>query len=87
VLLRQAGDRSAAAAEDCFNQARETAREQGTSFWELRVASALPGFARSGPFRRRDSGSPAGLRPLYRITEGFDTTDLKAVKSLLDALQ
>jgi hypothetical protein len=28
------------------------------------------------------------LQPVYdRFTEGFDTTDLKAAKSLLDALQ
>jgi hypothetical protein len=41
VLLQQAVDQSAPAAEDCFNQAAQIAREQGALFWELRVALSI----------------------------------------------
>lgn len=41
VLLQQAADQSASAAEDCFNQAGEMAREQEALFWELRIALSL----------------------------------------------
>src|SRR6202035_1279669 len=34
-------DQSALAAEDCFNQAAQMAREQGALFWELRVALSV----------------------------------------------
>src|SRR6202021_3091244 len=37
VLLQQAADQSTLAAEDCFNQAAQMAREQGALSWELRV--------------------------------------------------
>jgi hypothetical protein len=46
---------------------------------EARLAST-----RSGPSRR----GVARLQPVYdRSTDGFDTTDLKAANSLLDALE
>jgi hypothetical protein len=41
VLLRRAGDWPPAAAENCFYQAGEMAREQGALFWELRSALSL----------------------------------------------
>jgi predicted ATPase len=82
VLLRQAGDRSAAAAEDCFNQAREMAREQGALFWELRVALSL---ARLRVTQGRHNEARQTLAPVYdRFTEGFATSDLRAAKALLD---
>jgi predicted ATPase len=84
VLLRQAGERSAAAAEDCFNQAREMAREQGALFWELRVALSLARLLRG---QRHSADAVRILQPVYdRFTEGFDTADLKAASALLDAL-
>ncbi len=83
VLLQQAGDRSAAAAEDCFNQAGEMAREQGALFWELRVALSLARLLRG---QGRSADAVGILQPVYdRFTEGFDTADLKAAKALLDA--
>jgi predicted ATPase/DNA-binding winged helix-turn-helix (wHTH) protein len=85
VLLQQAGGGSTAAAEDCFNQARKMAREQGALFWELRVALSLARLLRA---QGRSADAIAVLQPVYdRFTEGFDTTDLKAAKALLDALQ
>jgi predicted ATPase len=84
VRLRQAGDGFTAAAEDCFDQALEMAREQGALFWELRVSLS---FARLW----RDQGRPAKatriLRPAYdRFTEGFATADLRRAKNLLEEL-
>jgi predicted ATPase len=84
VLLRQAGDGSAAAAEDCFNQAREMAREQGALFWELRVALSLARLLRG---QGRSADAMGILQPVYdRFTEGFGTADLQAGKMLLDEL-
>jgi predicted ATPase len=84
VLLRQARDRSAAAAEDCFNQARELAREQGALSWELRVALSL---ARLLHDQGRSAEAMGILQPVYdRFTEGFATADLQQAKSLLQQL-
>ena len=60
------------------------ARQQEAKFWELRAAATLARlWAQQG---RRDEGRDL-LAPLYsRFTEGFDTTDLQAAKTLLDAL-
>src|SRR6266478_9133009 len=82
VLLRQAGDGSAAAAEDCFNQAREMAREQGALFWELRVALSLARLLRG---QGRSADAVGILQPVYdRFTEGFATADLQRAKNMLE---
>jgi predicted ATPase len=84
VLLRQAGDGSAAAAEDCFDQAREMAREQGALFWELRVALSL---ARLLHGQGRSADAMEILQPVYdRFTEGFATADLQQAKAFLQQL-
>jgi predicted ATPase len=84
LLLLQGAQGAAAAAEDHFRQALDWARRQGALSWELRIASSLARLW-------RDQGRPEEgtglLQPVYdRFTEGFDTTDLKAAKALLDAL-
>jgi predicted ATPase/DNA-binding winged helix-turn-helix (wHTH) protein len=85
ALLRQAGDRSTAAAEDCFNQAREMAREQGALFWELRVALSLARLLRG---QGRSADAMGILQPVYdRFTEGFETADLRSAIALLDTLR
>jgi predicted ATPase len=84
VLLQQAGDRSAAAAEDCFDQAREMAREQGALFWELRVALSLARLLRG---QGRSADAVGILQPVCgRFTEGFATADLQQAKNLLEQL-
>src|SRR5262249_43945981 len=84
VLLQQAGDRSAAAAEDCFDRAREMAREQGALFWELRIALS---HARLLHGQGRSAEATGILRPVYdRFTEGFATADLQRAKTLLNQL-
>jgi predicted ATPase/DNA-binding winged helix-turn-helix (wHTH) protein len=84
VLLQQAADQSAVAAEDCFNQAAQMAREQGALFWELRVALSVARL-RVTQGRRREARAP--LASVYdRFTEGFATADLQAARILLEEL-
>jgi predicted ATPase/DNA-binding winged helix-turn-helix (wHTH) protein len=84
LLLLQGASPAAAEAENLFRQALDWARRQGALAWQLRAATSLARLW-------RDQGRPAEgmalLQPVYgRFTEGFDTTDLKAAKVLLDAL-
>jgi predicted ATPase/DNA-binding winged helix-turn-helix (wHTH) protein len=85
MLLQQAGDRSAASAEDCFDQAGEMAHEQGALFWELRIALSQARLLRS---QGRSADAMGILQSVYdRFTEGFETTDLRAGRALLDTLR
>jgi predicted ATPase len=82
VLLQRGG--ATATAEDCFARAGEMAREQGALFWELRVALSL---ARLRVSQHRRNEARQILAPVYdRFTEGFETTDLRAARAMLDPL-
>jgi tetratricopeptide (TPR) repeat protein len=84
LLLQEAANGSASAAEECFARARETAREQGALFWELRIALSL---ARSRISQNRQEEAKDILAPVYgRFTEGFATADLQAARAMLDML-
>jgi tetratricopeptide (TPR) repeat protein len=84
VLLQQAADQSALAAEECFNQAAQMAREQGALFWELRVALSVARL-RVTQGRRHEARAP--LASVFdRFTEGFATADLQAARLLLEEL-
>jgi predicted ATPase/DNA-binding winged helix-turn-helix (wHTH) protein len=84
VLLQQAADQLVLAAEDCFNQAAQMAREQGALFWELRVALSV---ARLRVSQGRHHEARAPLASVYdRFTEGFATADLQAAHTLLEGL-
>jgi predicted ATPase len=84
VLLQQASDRSAVAAEDCFNQAAQIAREQGALFWELRVALSVARW-RVSQGRRHEARAPLAF--VYdRFTEGFATADMQTARTLLEEL-
>jgi predicted ATPase/DNA-binding winged helix-turn-helix (wHTH) protein len=84
VLLQQAADQSTLAAEDCFNQAAQMAREQGALFWELRVALSI---ARLRVSQGRHHEARAPLAWVYdRFTEGFATADLQAARTMLEGL-
>jgi hypothetical protein len=79
LLLQRAPE-----AEDHFSQALDWARRQNALSWELRAATSL---ARLLHYQRRSADATALLQPVYeQFTEGFETTDLKAAKALLDAL-
>jgi predicted ATPase/DNA-binding winged helix-turn-helix (wHTH) protein len=85
LVLLQGAALQAAAAEDYFRQALDWARRQGALSWELRAATSLARLLRE---QRRSAEVAALLQPVYdRFTEGFETTDLKAAKALLKALQ
>jgi predicted ATPase len=85
LLLLPSAFGDAAAAEDYFQQALDWARCQGALSWELGVAASLARLLRD---QRRSAEALALLQPIYdRFTEGFDTADLRAVRTLLDALQ
>jgi predicted ATPase len=72
------------AAEDCFNQAAQIARERGALFWELRVALSL---ARLRVSQGRQREARAQLASVYdRFTEGFAIADLQAARALLEGL-
>jgi predicted ATPase/DNA-binding winged helix-turn-helix (wHTH) protein len=84
VLLQQAADQLVLAAEDCFTQAAQMAREQGALFWELRVALSV---ARLRVSQGRQHEARAPLASVYdRFTESFATADMLAARTLLDEL-
>jgi predicted ATPase len=74
----------AAKAEAYLERALAVARKQQAKTWELRAAISVARLW-------RDQGKPQQARevlaPVYGwFTEGFDTSDLKEAKALLDAL-
>ena len=82
LLLRQ-GD--TAAAEELYRKALSIAREQEAKLWELRAAVSLARLRRD---QSRRAEARDLLAPVYgRFTEGFDTSDLKEAKALLDELR
>ena len=84
ILLQQAADQLVLAAEDCFNQAAQIARERGALFWELRVALSL---ARLRVSQDRHHEARVLLASVYdQFTEGFATADMQAARTLLDEL-
>jgi hypothetical protein len=84
LLMLQGGSSAAATAEDLFRQALDWARRQGALSWELSAATSLARLLRD---QGRSADALTLLQPVHdRFTEGFDTSDLKAAKTLLDAL-
>jgi predicted ATPase len=79
---RSAEDRLAA--EPCFQQALAVARCQQAKSWELRAAM---GLSRLWQQRGKRAEAYELLAPIYGwFTEGFDTTDLREARALLEAL-
>ena len=84
VLLRQGAGQLALAAEECFDQAAQMAREQGALFWELRIALSA---ARLRVSQGRHHEARALLASVYdRFTEGFASADMQAARTLLEGL-
>ena len=84
LTLLAGGPGAALAAEEHFQHALQWTRQQGALSLELRCAIGLARLwhehGRRGPAREL-------LAPVHgRFTEGFDTADLRAAKSLLDRL-
>jgi len=81
LLLRQGRPDEA---EDLYRNSLSVARDQQAKLWELRSATALARLWRDQ--NRRDEGRDL-LAPVYGwFTEGFETSDLKEAKVLLDDL-
>jgi predicted ATPase len=71
-------------AEADFRTALTLARSMGAKAWELRATTSLARLLRDTD--RRDEAHSM-LDEIYNwFTEGFDTTDLKEAKALLDEL-
>ena len=71
-------------AESALHQALRVARRQKAKAYELRAARNL---GRLWAEQRRRVEARDLLQPVYGwFTEGFDTTDLKEAKALLDEL-
>ena len=83
LLLQQSLDNQVEA-ESCFHHALEIARTQQAKSFELRAATSL---ARLWQQQGKPQDAHTLLAPVYHwFTEGFDTADLQAAKTLLDAL-
>jgi adenylate cyclase len=83
ILLALSPD-AQAEAQAVFDQALEIAREQKAKSWELKVATSL---SRLWQGQGREDEANALLAPVYQwFTEGFDTKDLEAARTLLEAL-
>jgi predicted ATPase len=84
-ILLSASASNVSAADGCFLQAIEQARQQGALSWELRAATSL---ARSRVRQNRLDEARSVLTSVYdRFTEGFGSCDLRAAKSLLDEIE
>lgn len=84
-LLLEHAHSGADVAETCFREALEVARQQQAKMLELRAATSLTRLWRhqSKPREAHDF-----LASVYNwFTEGFDTTDLKEAKALLEELR
>ncbi len=85
-ITRSGGSANGAgAAEDCFRQALDCARTQESLSWELRAATSMAKLW-------RDQGKSAAAHELLsgiydRFTEGFETADLRAARTLIGELQ
>jgi predicted ATPase len=84
LLARSGTPDAIAVADGHFQQAIDLSRRQGALAFELRAATSR---ARSRVAQGHCDEARQILAPVYnRFTEGFDTTDLKAAKALLDTL-
>ncbi len=84
LLLTRSTGAAAAKAEACFHQAIEIARRQCARSWELRAVMIL-----SRLWQEQGKGAQARqmLAEVYGwFTEGFDTSDLREAKALLEEL-
>jgi adenylate cyclase len=83
LLLAESPDQ-AAAAEDCFRQAIETARRQQSRGWELRATMSL---ARLWQRQGRRAEARDALSAVYgAYSEGFTMPDLVDAAALLETL-
>ena len=84
LLLLERSVSAVLPAEDCFQQALDWARRDGTLSYELRAAFSLGRLWRD---RGRGAEARERVASVYRrFTEGFETGDLRIAKRVLDEL-
>jgi predicted ATPase len=84
LLFRNSGPTAAESAEKYFAEAIQVARQQGALCWELRGGLSL---ARLKLAQGQPELARRALLPIYqRFTEGLDTADLRAARTVLDSL-
>jgi hypothetical protein len=85
VLRLDGSTKEGEASEDYFQQALDGARRQEALSWELRAAMSL---ARLWHQNGKTDEANALLSAVYnRFTEGFETSDLKTARALMDELR
>ncbi|BCH27233.1 AAA family ATPase [Mesorhizobium sp. L-8-3] len=85
VIRRRLRPGDGAGAEAAFRRALATAKSQDARFWELRAARDLARLLVERGERRQAADL---LTPIYDwFTEGFDLSDLRETKELLDELR
>ena len=83
-LLLQSEQMASGVVEEALTRSLNTARRQGARLFELRTAAT---FARMLVEKGERSKASDLLSPVYgQFTEGFETTDLKEARELLDEL-
>jgi predicted ATPase len=83
-LLLKERPRSAAAAEDCFDESLGLARQQGARFWELRSALSM---ARQKIKAGHNEAARALLTPASEnFVAAADFADLRAARGVLASL-
>ncbi len=84
-LLASAPGATLSEAEDWLSRSLQLARRQSALAWELRTAMSLALLrTKQG---RHDEGHGALAAVYDRFTEGFETSDLRAARRLLDELE
>jgi tetratricopeptide (TPR) repeat protein len=81
LLLKCAGPHAAEQAEQSFRRAMELANDQGALFWSLRTATSLGRLLHEQGRSSAASDLLGGV--LGRFTQGFDTAEYRAARSLL----
>jgi predicted ATPase len=87
ILGRSGGEAESGAeseAEECFHTAIEIARSQSAKPYELRATMSLARLLAKQS--KRDEARTALVEIYNWFTEGFDATDLKDAKAILDEL-
>jgi predicted ATPase len=85
LVLDEGAPGAAAVAENHFRHGLDRAHCQGALSWELRCATSL---ARLRHDQARSKEARALLVSVYnRFTEGFQTSDLRSARALLESLQ
>jgi adenylate cyclase len=84
LLLEEGKPWAALAAEVCFREALDTARQQGAALWMLRAAVDLATLLRDSG--RAEEGRDLLVEAYSAFDEGLDTPDLVEARELLKGL-